>query len=195
MSISWNSTFLAFNKSLVNDEVFYSIKEYIKQFKSRFNNDLDISMLDDYYMSSCEYDKFIVSEESISEIIPLRKIIKKFNFEVGLDYIMINKPYNFSNLVSPFKSSYSIKLTPVAFKKILLLSGNSNYMNYFIFLETVIQNYEEYQKLFNRKTLIEAQQKIKFLERKIRKDCIKKNLEKETGLEMEFNFDFSSDSS
>ncbi len=190
----WNSSFVSFNKTLVNDEIFYTIKEYIKQFKCRFSNDIDISMLEDYYLSSGDYDKFIVSEESISETLQIRKIIKRYRFELGVDYIVQKKtkPYNLSKLVSPFKSDSCIKLTPIAFKKVLILSGNSIYMNYFIFLETAIQNYEEYQKMFNRKTLLDAQQKIKSLERKIRKESIKNDIKKDFA---EFNFDFSSDSS
>lgn len=194
MAASWGSSFHLFNQSLINDEIFYTIKDYIKQFKCRFSNDIDISMLDDYYMSSCDYDKFIVSEDSVSETIELRKIIKRYEFELGVDYIIQKKirTNNFSLLLSPFKSDSCIKMTPLAFKKVLLLSGNSIYMNYFIFLETVVQNYEEYQKLFNRKTLMEAKQKIKVLERKIRKDTIKNDMKNTAS---EFNFDFSSDSS
>jgi hypothetical protein len=69
------------------------------------------------------------------------------------------------------------------------MSGNTLYVKYFIFLETVIQNYEEYQKMFNRKTLLDAQRKIKILEKKIREDKIKNGM-------ADFNneFDFSSDS-
>lgn len=194
MAASWGSSFHLFNQSLINDEIFYTVKDYIKQFKCRFSNDIDISMLDDYYMSSCDYDKFIVSEESVSETIELRKIIKRYDFELGVDYIIQKKirTNNLSVLLSPFKSESCIKMTPLAFKKVLLLSGNSIYMNYFIFLETVVQNYEEYQKLFNRKTLMEAKQKIKVLERKIRKDTIKNDMKSTAS---EFNFDFSSDSS
>ena len=192
---NWNSMFISFNKSLVSDEIFYSIKDYIKQFKARFNNDIDIGILDDYYMSSVDYDKFIVNEESVSETIDIRKIIKKYEFELGVDYIIIQKPKTFSKIISPFKSNNIIKMTPLCFKKILILSGNNIYINYFIFLETVIQNYEEYQKMFNRKTLLDAKKKIKSLERQIQKKSINKCL---TGSAINFNdndFSFYSDSS
>lgn len=194
MTATWGSSFYLFNQSLINDEIFYTVKDYIKQFKCRFSNDIDISMLDDYYMSSCDYDKFIVSEDSVSETIELRKIIKRYEFELGVDYIVQKKikESGFSSILNPFKSESCIKMTPLAFKKVLLLSGNSIYMNYFIFLETVVQNYEEYQKLFNRKTLMEATQKIKLLERKIRKDSIRNDIKNTAS---DFNFDFSSDSS
>lgn len=187
--------FISFNKSLINDEIFYSIKDYIKQFKAKFNNEVDIGMMDDYYMSSADYDKFIVSEESISETINIKKIIKKYDFQLGVDYILVQKPKTFSNVISPFKSNNSIKMTPLCFKKILILSGNNIYINYFIFLETVMQSYEEYQKMFNRKTLLEAQKKIKLLERKIQKKNINKCI---TGNSVNFNeddFSFFSDSS
>jgi hypothetical protein len=186
----WNNSFMLFNKSLINDEVSYSIKEYIRQFKARFDNSVDIGMLDDYYMNSMDYDKFIVNEESISDTINIRKIIKKYDFELGVDYIVIQKPKSFSMLITPFKSSCYIKMTPLCFKKILLMSGNSLYIKYFIFLETVIQNYETYQKMYNRKTLLDAQRKIKLLEKKIREDKIKDSME-----EFKDEFDFSSDSS
>jgi hypothetical protein len=192
---NWNSMFISFNKSLLNDEIFYSIKDYIKQFKAKFNNEVDIGMMDDYYMSSADYDKFIVSEESISETINIKKIIKKYDFQLGVDYILVQKPKTFSNVISPFKSNNSIKMTPLCFKKILILSGNNIYINYFIFLETVMQSYEEYQKMFNRKTLLEAQKKIKLLERKIQKKNINKCI---TGNSVNFNeddFSFFSDSS
>lgn len=192
---NWNSMFISFNKSLINDEIFYSIKDYIKQFKAKFNNEVDIGMMDDYYMSSADYDKFIVSEESISETINIKKIIKKYDFQLGVDYILVQKPKTFSNVISPFKSNNSIKMTPLCFKKILILSGNNIYINYFIFLETVMQSYEEYQKMFNRKTLLEAQKKIKLLERKIQKKNINKCI---TGNSVNFNeddFSFFSDSS
>ncbi len=192
---NWNSMFVSFNRSLINDEIFYSIKDYIKQFKAKFNNDIDIGMMDDYYMSSIDYDKFIVNEESISETIDIKKIIKKYDFQLGIDYILVQKPKTFSNVISPFKSSNSVKMTPLCFKKILILSGNNIYINYFIFLETVMQNYEEYQKMFNRKTLLDAQKKIKLLERKIQKKNINKCL---TGSSVNFNedeFSFFSDSS
>ncbi len=192
---NWNSMFVSFNRSLINDEIFYSIKDYIKQFKAKFNNDIDIGMMDDYYMSSVDYDKFIVNEESISETIDIKKIIKKYDFQLGIDYILVQKPKTFSNVISPFKSSNSVKMTPLCFKKILILSGNNIYINYFIFLETVMQNYEEYQKMFNRKTLLDAQKKIKLLERKIQKKNINKCL---TGSSVNFNedeFSFFSDSS
>lgn len=201
------SVFLDFNKILVNDEIYYSIKEYIVQFKTRFCGDVDLNMLDNYNLTSGDHDQFTVSEEHISEMIEVRKIIKKYKFEIGLDFISTNKLKNnisLLNKLNPFFDKHYIKLTPNSFKKVLILSGNNIYLEYFLFLETIIQNYEEYQKLFNRKTIIDSKKRIKTLEIKIQAHEINKYIENGEPVKnnlnsnnyLDFNeYDFSSDSS
>lgn len=196
-----NSVFLDFNKILVNDEIYYSIKEYIVQFKTRFCGDIDLSMLDNYNLCSGENDQFVVSEEHISEMIEVRKIIKKYRFDIGIDFISTNKlkhNISFFKKINPLFDKYYIKLTPNAFKKVLILSGNNIYLEYFLFLETIIQNYEDYQKLFNRKTIMESKKRIQTLEIKIQANEINKYIENGDYNKHDINmneFDFSSDSS
>ncbi len=202
-----NSVFLDFNKILVNDKIYYSIKEYIVQFKTRFCGDIDLNMLDNYNLTSRDHDQFTVSEEHISEMIDVRKIIKKYRFEIGLDFISTNKLKNnisALNKLNPFFDKYYIKLTPNSFKKVLILSGNNVYLEYFLFLETIIQNYEEYQKLFNRKTIIDSKKRIQTLEIKIQAHEINKYIENGESMKnhiksnnyLDINeYDFSSDSS
>jgi len=165
--------FTEFNKSLVADGVLYSIKEYITQFKSRFCNDIDISMLNNYYLNSSDSDRFTIKQEDISPTIKIEKIIKMYPglFEIGIDYIITEHKYEKKSLASSIINLISkdrrIILTPHAFKKIMIMSGNTNYINYFLFTENIIQQYDSYQIMFNKRTLIDSKKKIDELEFKI----------------------------
>lgn len=160
------SNFEDFNKTLLSDDILYSVKDYVKQFKNRFNNDIDITLLDDYFLSSFNNDKFIVEENNIPEIINFKKILKMHDFTAGIDYIWTKeKKESIIPFISLYKKKY--KLTPLAFKRVLILSGHRPFMHYFMFLESIIQNYEIYQKMHLRKTVCEKENKINELQLKL----------------------------
>jgi hypothetical protein len=162
-----------FNKTLIGDDILYSVKDYVKQFKNRFSNEIDITLLDNYFLSNLENDKFVVDENNIPEIIDFKKIIKKYNFEAGVDYVYTKeKIETFVPFISFYKKKY--KLTPNSFKRVLILSGHKIYLNYFMFLESVIQNYENYQKMYLRKTVNEKTEKINELQMRLQEKAFER---------------------
>lgn len=167
-----------FNKTLIGDDILYSVKDYVKQFKNRFSNDIDITLLDNYFLSNLDNDKFIVDENNIPEIIDFKKIIKKYKFEAGIDYVYTKEKKDTKlPFISLYKKKY--KLTPISFKRVLILSGHKTYLNYFMFLETVIQNYENYQKMYLRKTVNDKEDKINQLQLRLNEKCFEREFLKD----------------
>ncbi len=156
-----DSMYQDFNRDLCNDEdIMYDIKEYMHQVKLRFKLDINIGLYDPlhYYPNT---EKFSVPEEAIPPNVNIRKIIKGPCFVLGKDYLLMctNRRKGW------FSDNTTIKLSAEAFRKALLLSGEKEYIDYFMFLDTISHSYFHYQKQYERKTHMESKKRIQTLER------------------------------
>jgi hypothetical protein len=142
-----------FNNDLARDDIEYDIRDYMEQFRARFGYHIDTSIFD----NESNDNRFIIDEEKVSPVINIKKIVKSHDFELGLDYILVRIP-------SKWMPREKIKLTVRAYKKVLMLSGNKIYIDYFLFLDEMFHNYARYQKMLQRKTIIDSRKKIKDLQ-------------------------------
>lgn len=152
------SVYQEFNKDLANDDMIYDIKEYMNQIKLRFSINVDLKLYDN---SNSKTNEFLITEDMAPNGIDIRKILKSSNFKNGVDYIIVNTGHK----KHWFSSSTQYRMTGSALKKCLLMSGEEEYINYFLFLDEIVRNYYHYQKIYERKTMLESKKKIENLEK------------------------------
>lgn len=143
-----------FNKDLAQEDMLFDIKEYMNQVKLRFNINVNLGLYDSTYSGS----DFTVTEDMVPAGLDIRKILKSKFFKNGVDYIVVRKARGWF-----FNTQY--RLSGDALKKALLVSGEDEYTNYFLFIESIIRNYYQYQKQYERKTMLESRKKIEDFER------------------------------
>jgi len=145
-----------FNKDLAQEEVLFDIKEYMSQVKLRFGVNVDLGLYD----STFSGNEFSLTEEMVPGGIDIRKILKSKKFKNGVDYIVVRR----SKKICWFHDT-QYRMTGNALKKALLMSGESEYVNYFLFIESIVRNYYQYQKQYERKTMLESKKKLDDFER------------------------------
>jgi hypothetical protein len=161
MMIMLDSMFQDFNRDLCNDEdIMYDIKEYMHQVNLRFRLDINLSLyepLNSYPKS----EKFSIPEEAIPPNVNIRKIIKGPCFVLGKDYLIMctNRRKGW------FSDNTTIRLSSDAYRKVLIMSGEKEYIDYFMFLDKISHSYYNYQKQYERKTQLESKKRIQTLER------------------------------
>jgi len=152
------SVYQEFNKDLANDDMIYDIKEYMNQIKLRFSINVDLKLYDN---SNSKTNEFLITEDMAPNGIDIRKILKSNNFKNGIDYIVVH----IGHKKHWFSSNTQYRMTGAALKKCLLMSGEEEYINYFLFLDEIVRNYYHYQKIYERKTILESKKKIENLEK------------------------------
>lgn len=148
------SFYKEFNKDLAQDEILYDIKEYMSQIKLRYNVEVNLSIND---IPTGSLTDFCITQEMIPNGVNVQKILKKKMFTNGIDYIVVN--------VGFMKKQY--RMTHMTLRKVLLLSGEVEYIEYYLFLDSIVKNYYHYQKQHERKTMLDSRRKIENLEKVI----------------------------
>ncbi len=156
-----NKSIEDYNESLINGySECITIGEYFNNIHNMYANNMDISFMEYFLNLIKNNNKFIVKHEELINygIIKYNKDTSKFlrylnekSFIKDRDYIITEKSIK-NNRGSNIQKIYT--LTPQAFKICLLSSRNeSKYREYYILLETVHFNYNEYQKMYLSKML------------------------------------------
>ena len=135
------------------------LNEYFKEIQSKFYPELDISFMD-YFLELCNHEnEFIVDHIKLQEYGVLTNIKNSNNIKKTLDNSLMlieNEDYRVRNVSQPvkqggFSNKNKYKLTPYAFKLCLIRSKNSKeYAKYYLLLEQVFNNYQEYQIMYQK---------------------------------------------
>ncbi len=146
-----------YNNNLINNHIDIELINYFKDVHSKFYNKVDISFMD-YFLEICNKEnEFCIDHIKLQEYGIINNIetsgkilrsLNQFNLEENIDYSWL------SNVGQPLKGKNGgatsghkeYKLTPYAFKLCLIRAKNSKiYANYYLLLEIVFKNYNEYR--------------------------------------------------
>ena len=152
------NTITEFNTYLSDKLRNVKLNEYFSLIQSQFYSNLNISFMD-YFLELCNNEnEFIVDHIKLQEYGVLNNIetsgLIKRRLE-SLDMIE-NEDYRVYNVVQPvkqggFSTKKEYKLTSKAFKLCLMRSKNSKeYAKYYLLLEQVFKNYQEYQIMYQK---------------------------------------------
>lgn len=165
-TISELNTYLSENVNKQN------LNEYFKKVHSQFYSELDISFMD-YFLELCEHEnEFIVDHIKLKEYGVLNNINTSKDIKKSLErlFFIENKDYLVGQVSRQSETSRGIKyakeykLTPYAFKLCLIRSKNSKeYAKYYLLLESVFKNYQEYQITYQNINFIFFQFKLIFI--------------------------------
>ena len=170
-------TITEFNTYLTNNLINeYNLNEYFKLIHTEFYSNIDISFMDYFLELTNNENEFIVKHIKLQEY----KVINNIKSSTILqalngNYLIENEDYRVHNVMQPVKQGgYSIKkeyhLTPYAFKLCLIRSKNSKqYAKYYLLLEQVFKNYQEYQIMYQSKIINGISKENKSLHDKIDK--------------------------
>jgi gas vesicle protein len=179
------------NIYLSNNLTNLKLNDYFKEIQHRFYNDLDISFME-YFLELCNHEnEFIVEHKKLKEYGVLNNINTSAKIKRTLDdtlFLIENEDYWVSNVGQPLTgrrggatSGYNqYKLTPYAFKLCLIRSKNSKkYAKYYLLLEQVFKNYQDYQILYQNNIINGISSENKSLHEKLDKQSeeIKKQSE------------------
>ncbi len=156
-----------FNVYLLNNLTNLTLGDYFKQIHSQFYSDIDISFME-FFLELCEHEnEFIIEHSKLKEYNVITNIKSCNILDCLLKFDLIeNQDYRVLNVQQPVKQGgYSIKnlytLTPYAFKFCLIRSRNTKeYTKYYLLLEQIFKNYQEYQKMYKDKLLLGKDTKI-----------------------------------
>ena len=153
------NTISEFNTYLSDNLKNLKLNDYFKEIHSKFYSELDISFMD-YFLELCEHEnEFIVDHIKLQEYGVLTNINSSEKIKRNLErlFLIKNEDYHVSQVGQQSETSRGIKytkqykLTPYAFKLCLIRSKNSKeYAKYYLLLEQVFKNYQEYQVLYNK---------------------------------------------
>lgn len=134
----------SFNSRLLGDQILYTLKDYMHNFQAHFFPGDEYMQM---YAVGCRGSDgdFCMREDEIPSSLKLidmsRKTLDKFGMVEGVDYICQNR-YGGSWL----RKFTKVKVfTSMAFKKLLLLNGDPRFVNYYVFVDQVMESYHAYQ--------------------------------------------------
>ena len=161
------NTITEFNTYLSDKLRNIKLNEYFILIQSQFYSNVDISFMD-YFLELCNHEnEFIVDHIKLQEYGVLNSIDTSQKIKRSLDTLMLieNEDYLVANvgqqLPSGTKYSKEYKLTPYAFKLCLIRSKNSKeYAKYYLLLEQVFKNYQEYQIMYQKVLLSGKDEKL-----------------------------------
>lgn len=161
------NTITDFNTYLSDKLRNVKLNEYFSLIQSQFYSNLDISFMD-YFLDLCNNEnEFIVDHIKLQEYGVLNNNNTSANIKKVLERLMLieNEDYLVfqveQQLPSGTKYSKEYKLTPYAFKLCLIRSKNSKeYAKYYLLLEQVFKNYQEYQIMYQKVLLSGKDEKI-----------------------------------
>jgi hypothetical protein len=126
----------------------FDLKDYMYAFQNYFFPGDDYMKIYSF-VSHCGSGDFCMREENLPMVTCLSsKHLEKYDIMEGADYKVVSKHSKHSPWYRRYQKTKVF--TPVAFKKVLLLSGDSRFVNYYIFLDQVIDAYTEYQLAYAR---------------------------------------------
>ena len=154
------------------------LNEYFSLIHSQFYSELDISFMD-YFLELCNHEnEFIVEHIKLQEYGVLTNINSSGTIKRTLDNSLMlieNEDYLLYNVVQQDSkkkhggnNAKDYKLTPYAFKLCLIRSKNSKeYAKYYLLLEQVFKNYQEYQIMYQNNIINGITNENKSLHKKI----------------------------
>ncbi len=154
-----------FNNRLLDDEVPYSLREYMVAYQNMFYPGDDYMKLNSF-VNTHSGDDFTMDERSLPGTIhSVTSKLQRYGFIEGIDYmynrnVMIKK--NWLSRSKPVRM-----FTPVAFKKLLLISGDYRFINYYVFLDQVIDAYSLYQILYARSEARRKEHQVAIMQEKL----------------------------
>ncbi len=169
-----------FNVDLSNNQVRIKLNEYFKEIRNKFYSNLDISFMDYFLDLTKNEGEFIVEHQKLQDYGVLTNINTSKDIKKGLDrlFLVENEDYKVGhvsqvrtkstgeNTGNVIKNEY--KLTPYAFKLCLIRSKNSKkYAKYYLLLEQVFKNYQDYQIMYQKVLLSGKDDKIDEQSKKI----------------------------
>lgn len=178
------TTITEFNTYLSNNLTNLHIFKYFKLIHEQFYKDLDISFME-YFLELCKNEnEFIVEHIKLQEYKVINNIkscnikdcLTKSNLIENEDYQVLNvQQSRLNNQHGGYngnKKQYILK--PKAFKKCLIRAKNSQiYADYYLLLEQVYKNYQEYQIMYQKILLSGKDEKIDNLQKDIKKQSEK----------------------
>jgi hypothetical protein len=146
------------------------LNEYFTLIQSQFYPELDISFMD-YFLELCDHEnEFVVEHIKLQEYgvltnVNTSKDIKKSLERLFLieneDYLVGQVSQQDSKKKHGGNNAKDYKLTPYAFKLCLIRSKNSKeYAKYYLLLEQVFKNYQEYQIMYQKVLLSGKDEKL-----------------------------------
>jgi hypothetical protein len=167
------STITEFNTYLSDKLRNVKLNEYFTLIQSQFYSKLDISFMD-YFLELCNNEnEFIVDHIKLQEYGVINNINTSKDIKTRLNslFLIENVDYLVGNVSqvrtkstgectgNVIKKEY--KLTPYAFKLCLIRAKNSKkYANYYLLLEQVFKNYQEYQIMYQKVLLSGKDEKL-----------------------------------
>jgi phage anti-repressor protein len=173
-------TITEFNTYLSDKLRNVKLNEYFNLIHSQFYSNIDISFMDYFLELTNNENEFIVKHIKLQEYGVLNNINTSAKIKRTLDESLIlieNEDYLVSNVGhQDLKNKHGgnnakqYTLTPYAFKLCLIRSKNSKeYAKYYLLLEQVFKNYQEYQIMYQKVLLSGKDDKIDNLNKKIDK--------------------------
>jgi len=172
------NTITEFNTYLSDKLRNVKLNEYFTLIHSKFYKNVDISFMD-YFLELCEHEnEFIVDHIKLQEY-GIINTIKSSTIKQTLEntaLLIENEDYRVHNVMQPLKGKRGgatsgfkeYKLTPYAFKLCLIRSKNSKeYAKYYLLLEQVFKNYQEYQIMYQKVLLSGKDDKIDKMQKDI----------------------------
>jgi uncharacterized protein YukE len=148
-------TITEFNIYLSDNLKNIKLNEYFNLIQSEFYSNLDISFMDYFLELTNHENEFIVDHIKLQEygVINNVKTSKDIKTRLNSLFLIENEDYLVGNVSHQLKSgkkyAKEYKLTPYAFKLCLIRSKNSKeYAKYYLLLEQVFKNYQEYQIMY-----------------------------------------------
>jgi chromosome segregation ATPase len=164
------NTITEFNTYLSDKLRNVKLNEYFTLIQSQFYSNVDISFMD-YFLELCDNEnEFIVDHIKLQEY----KVINNLKSSTVLQTLnssnlIENEDYWVHNVMRPLtgkkggatSGSKEYKLTPYAFKFCLIRAKNSKeYAKYYLLLEQVFKNYQEYQIMYQKVLLSGKDEKL-----------------------------------
>ena len=153
------ATIQEFNNYLSDNLKNVKLNEYFSLIHSQFYSNLDISFMDYFLELTNHENEFIVNHIKLQEYGVLNNINTSKDIKKSLErlFLIENEDYQVGQVSQQSKTSRGIKyaneykLTSYAFKLCLIRSKNSKeYAKYYLLLEQVFKNYQEYQIMYQQ---------------------------------------------
>ena len=161
------NTITEFNTYLSDKLRNIKLNEYFTLIQSQFYSNVDISFMD-YFLELCNHEnEFIIDHIKLQKYGVLTNIKTSKDIKRRLEtlFLIENEDYLVGTVAHQVKSgtkyAKEYKLTPYAFKLCLIRSQNSKeYAKYYLLLEQVFKNYQEYQIMYQKVLLSGKDKKL-----------------------------------
>jgi uncharacterized coiled-coil DUF342 family protein len=174
-------TITKFNTYLSEKLKNIKLNEYFNLIHSQFYSNIDISFMDYFLELTNNENEFIVEHIKLQEYKVINNLITSANIKKNLERLMLieNEDYQVFQVEQSRSDNKhggsngnkkEYKLTPYAFKLCLIRSKNSKeYAKYYLLLEQVFKNYQEYQIMYQNQIINGISNENKSLHNKIDK--------------------------